>query len=211
MHRGRPVISRRTSNLWVGLVALILVLSVASCEAEEGEQEVASQAQTVKAENAEVGKTIEGQGWKVTLLDAPEQMKMVGGNVGADPMGIEKYLPGFSIDRRHLTDDDITAQGIYVIVSVEITNTSDEPQMVTRGVLQVVDSEAQEYGAARNLQHLVIVWTNEQWMDDAHLIVPSVPDPGVVREGPLVYDVPEDATGLKLVIAGTDATIDLGF
>ena len=33
----------------------------------------------------------------------------------------------------------------------------------------------------------------------------------VALDGPLIYEVPEDATGLKLVMRGTDETIDLGY
>ena len=200
-----------SAEVLLGLLALVVVLSVTSCGGQGGGQEAASEQQAVTAENAEIGKTLEGEIWKVTLLDAPVQMKKIGGDVGIDPRGIENYIPGFEVDGRHLTDDDITATGVYIAIPIEIENTTDEPQMVTRAMLKIVDAEGQEHVFAQNLQHMVCVWINERWMDDSHLIVPSVPDAGEVRQGPLVFDVPEDATGLKLVMEGADDTIDLGF
>ena len=210
---------RRTSltrwgraNVLLSLMAFMVVLSVASCGGQGGDQEAASEERTVKGENAETGKSLEGEIWKVTLVDAPEQMKVISGDIATDdPVGVAQYIPGFVTDRRHLTKDMITAAGIYVMVPVEISNISDEPQMVTRAMLKIVDAEGQEHVFAQNLQHLVCVWINERWMDDSHLIVPSVPDAGEVREGPLLFDVPEDATGLKLVMEGSDESIDLGF
>lgn len=211
MWRRRSLRDRGRASIQLGLLGLVVILGVMGCGGEGGGQEAAPEQQAVTAENAEVGKTLEGEVWRVTLVDAPVQMKMVGGDVGLDPRGIENYIPGFEVDGRHLTDDDITANGVYIAVPIEIANTTDEPQMVTRKVLKIVDSAGEEYVFAQNLQHLVYVWVNERWMDDNHLIVPSVPDAGEVRQGPLLFDVPEDATGLKLVMEGSDNTIDLGF
>ena len=33
----------------------------------------------------------------------------------------------------------------------------------------------------------------------------------VTREGPLIFDIPDDSTGLRLVMKGTEDSLDLGF
>ena len=194
-------------KLWIAIpFAMLLILSMASC----GEQDAASQAQTVKAENAEVGKSIEGAAWRVTLLEPPEQMKTVQGDIGST-RGAALHLVEFNIDGRSLGEEHVTAKGVYVMVPIELTNISEEPQMMSGTVLHVVDSEGQEYEGTGRLEHTVYVWTNERWMDETHELVPHVFDVGDVREGPVIFDIPEGATGLKLVMKDTDQTIDLGF
>ena len=210
MQRGRLTVSRNTIKRWVGLLVLMLVLSVVSCGGEGGQQGAASGAQTVKAENAEVGTSLEGEVWRVTLLERPEQMKTVQGPIGST-RGAALHLPGFNVDGRSLGEEHVTAKGMYVMVPIELTNISGEPQMMSGTVLQVVDSEAQEYGGTGRLEHTVYVWTNERWMDETHELVPHVFDVGDVREGPVIFDIPEDATGLTLKMKGTDEVIDLGF
>ena len=202
--------SESTIKHWVGLLVLMLVLSVVSCGGEGGDQGVASQARTVKAENAEVGNSIEGDVWQVTLLEPPEQMKTVQGDIGST-RGAALHLPGFNVDGRSLGEEHVTAKGVYLMVPIEITNISGEPQMMSGTVLHVIDSEAQEYEGAGRLEHIVHVWTNERWLNETHELVPHVFDVGDMREGPVIFDVPEDATGLTLVMKGTDETIDLGF
>ena len=44
-----------------------------------------------------------------------------------------------------------------------------------------------------------------------HQLIQFVFENGDARTGPLVFDVPADATGLKLTTEGTEETIDLGF
>lgn len=195
-----------TTKCWLALLSLLLLLSAVSC----GEQDAASQARTAKAENAEVGKSIEGAAWRVTLLEPPEQMKTVQGDIGST-RGAALHLVEFNIDGRSLGEEHVTAKGVYVMVPIELTNISDEPQMMSGSVLQVIDSKAQEHAGAGHLEHVVYVWTNERWLDKTHELVPYVFDVGDVREGPVIFDIPEDATGLTLKMKGTDEVIDLGF
>ena len=59
--------------------------------------------------------------------------------------------------------------------------------------------------------HYPHIYSDERWMKDENQLRQIVMDAGEAREGPLIYDVPEDATGLILVMEGTDETLDLGF
>lgn len=208
MVRGRLAVSGSASRRWAGLLALTLILGVVRCGGAGGEAEPAPETGIVKAEGAAIGETIEGAGWRVTLLDAPEQMKMLGGEVlGGE--GVGEYVDfGTGVS---YSDDDITADGVFLAVAVEITNISDEEQYLSSSTLQVMDSGGQGYKAGAYIEHTVFVWITERWMKTEHIIIPGVMDAGVTRQGPAIYDVPEDATGLALVIDGAEGSIDLGF
>lgn len=210
MWRERTVASRSTTRCWVGLLVLMLGLSAVSCGGQGGEEDVsAGAAAAVKAENAAIGTSIEGLGWRITLLEAPEQMKMIGGEVIGDASGVGKYvsLQG----AQSFSDDDVTADGVYVMAPIEITNTSDEDQYVSQSVLKVMDAGGQSYNSSGRIEHGVYVWITERWMDEENRLIPGVMVSGLTRQGPAIFDVPEDATGLVLMIDGVDDAIDLGF
>lgn len=195
------------SRRWVGLLALVLLLSLVGCGGAGRETEPAPETGIEKVEGAAVGETIEGAGWRVTLLDAPERMKMLGGEVlGGE--GVGEYVHfGTGVSYR---DDDVTADGVFLALAVEVTNMSDEEQYLSSSTLQVMDSGGQGYKAGAYIEHTVFVWITERWMKKENIIIPGVMNPGATVQGPAVYDVPEDATGLKLVIDGVEGSIDLG-
>ena len=199
----------RSGKCWVALLSLMVVLNAVGCGGQGGAEDVSGGAPAVKAENAAVGTSIEGEGWKVTLLDAPEQMKMIGGEVIGDASGVGKYvrLQG----GQSFSDDDVTAKGVYTMAPIEITNISDEALYVSQSVLKVMDADGQSYQAGGRIEHKVYVWITERWMKEEHELIPGVMDSGLTRTGPAIFDVPEDATGLVLMIEGADGTIDLGF
>ena len=197
------------TKFWMGLLGAMLLLTAASCGGQGGDQQAAAAQAVVKAENAAVGMSIEGQGWKVTLLDAPEQMKMIGGEVVGDAAGVGKYVALQS--GQSFSDDDITAAGVYVMAPIEITNISDEAQYVSQTVFKGMGADGQSYQAGGRIEHKVYVWLTERWMNEDHELIPGVVDAGQTRTGPTIFDVPEDATGLVLMIEGADDTIDLGF
>ena len=208
MVRGRLAASGSASRCCLGLLALALVLGVVGCGGAAGEAEPAPETGIVKAEGAAVGETIEGAGWRVKLLDAPERMKMLGGEVlGGEGVGEHVHF-GTGVSYR---DDDVTADGVFLALAVEVTNMSDEEQYLSSSTLQVMDSGGQGYKAGAYIEHTVFVWITERWMKKENIIIPGVMNPGVTVQGPAVYDVPEDATGLKLVIDGAEGSIDLGF
>ena len=188
---------------------LTVGLCVAGCGRQGGEEDVVDVAPAVKAENAAIGKTIEGEGWRITLLEAPEQMKRIGGEVIGDATGVGRYvsLQG----AQSFSDDDVTADGIYLMAPIEIANISGEDQYVSQSVLKVMDADGQSYKSCGRIEHSVYVWITERWMDLESILIPGVMVEGLTRQGPAIFDVPEDATGLLLMIDGVDETIDLGF
>lgn len=145
------------------------------------------------------------------MLDAPEQTKMIRGEVMGEAGGKADCATIFSERGMDFPYDDLTAEGIYVMVPVEITNVADELQMLTGSVLKVVDSAGQEHVAAGRLKHEAYVWATERWMGVVHELAPAVFNAEEMREGPLIFDVLEGATGLMLSIKGTDDAIGLGF
>ena len=208
MMRRERAMSGSACRRRLGLLALALVLGVVGCGGAAGDAAPGPETGIEKVAGAAVGETIEGAGWRVTLLDAPERMKMLGGEaLGGE--GVGEYVDfGTGVS---YSDDDITADGVFLALAVEVTNTSDEEQYLSSGTLQVMDSSGQGYKAGAYIEHTVFVWITERWMKKEHIIIPGVMDPGVTRQGPAIYDVPEDATDLKLVIDGAEGSINLGF
>ena len=208
MRNGRLGVWGSTARAGVGLLALMLVVGAASCGGG-GAGEAPVLELVVKAEDAAVGETIISDAWEVTLLDAPEQMERVGNESMGDLlqyMGEGTFQGGQS-----LSDVDVTAKGVYIVCGIEIVNISDEAQYLSTTVLKVVDSAGEEYFAEGRVPHVVYVWITERWMDKSNELIPGVMEIGEPREGPVIFDVPEDATGLVLMIEGADGTIDLGF
>ena len=154
------------------------------------------------ADSAEVDKTLEAQGWVVTLVEPPEQRKEVGsGDVSVVTGHYEQY--GFT--------SVATAEGWWLILGLEVTNDTGDMALVPTKLLKVTDAQGREYQLQGKMVHLPVIWTDESWMKDESYLFSDVVDNRVTLTGPLVFDVPEDATGLKLVMKGIDETIDLGF
>ena len=98
---------------------------------------------------------------------------MIGGEVLGAAGGKADFVTIFAQRGMDFRYDDLTAEGVYVMVPVEITNVADELQMMTGSVLKVVDSEGQEHAAAGRLEHVAYVWVTERWMDDVHGLAPA--------------------------------------
>ena len=176
-------------------LAIWLCLTLASaCSSENATPEGKT------ADSAVLGKTIEAQGWVVTLVDPPEQRKEVG---EADVHYEEWEEYGFP--------SIATTEDLWLILSTEVTNDTGEMALLSKRLLKVMDAQGREYELAGKMVHWPLIWVDVRWMKEESYFLGDVIDNGVTLEGPLIYEVPEDATGLKLVMAGTEETIDLGF
>ena len=197
--------SRSITWCRLGLIALTLALSVMGCASEGGEQESGPQELVVKAENAEVGKTLEAQGWSISLVDQPEQAKQVGSGAAAAMTDEADGFGGRSGVRE--------AVGVWLILPVEMVNSTGEMAFFPKSLLMVADAGGGEYPPAKAREAVApLINADERWeSQEKNQLIQWVFDTDVARQGPMVFDVPEDATGLKLAMEGTGETIDLGF
>jgi hypothetical protein len=181
------------------LTACLLLACVAGLTACAGDATPTSSA-VVRAENTELGQTIAPENWVITLIEPPEQLKLMGERVEGGG-----WWSNYSREGANL------AEGKFVIVPVELTNDTDEERMFPQLMLKVIDAQGREYAMSLLPAHHIYIWTTERWMDDENQLVQNVYDPGRTREGPIIFDVAEDATGLRMTADGSDESIDLGF
>ena len=193
-----PASCRNTNHVAMLLALLVLV----GC----GEQATPT-APLEKAENAEVGKSGRSDAWEITLLDAPYKDEIVG-----DEEQGENEQMGYVV-----TDVFIPVaqepDGIWLILPVRITNIGESENAFLLGGLHILDDQGREIPVGGRLVHSSAIWIHDpdRWGSDENQLLPSFFLAGQAREGPAVFDVPLDATGLKLAMKGSDETIDLGF
>ncbi|MBV7327467.1 hypothetical protein KFU94_04240 [Chloroflexi bacterium TSY] len=156
----------------------------------------------VPAENAAVGKTILSDDWEITLLDQPSKDGVIGDEPEANIQTISQYEQAAR-----------TADGVWVIVPIKLVNVGNEENMLMQTTIQIEDDQGRQYKIGDRLVHHAQVWLSdvERWGDRSNQLVQNVQDTGVEREGPAIFDVADDATGLRLILKGTDESIDLGF
>ena len=169
-------------------VVIVLVLTMGGCATPRS-----AGASVTVAEDAEIGKTIRTQDFELTLIEAPETATKVGSEIVGG--------------RRYLYDAD----GIFIIVPFRLTNDSGELKMLSASLLEVRDVQGRKFPLKQAYHHLGYIWTEERWMDERHLLPQNPMDPGLTREGPLIFDVAVDSEGLVMTAEGTEDTIALGF
>ena len=185
-------------NVAVSLVVVLSAVSLTGC----GDRATRAP-EMVTAEGAEVGKTVEAQGWIITLIEPPLQAEKVGsgtGDVYDQAAGEEGSEAGTRI-----------ADGIWLILPVELTNQTGDMAFLPSKLPKVTDAQGREFELEGRATHLPYVNASERWGKRENQLVQNVIDAGATLEGPLIYDVAKDATGLRLIMEGADASIDLGF
>ena len=183
----------------VCLAALVCALSLPAC-AGGG----TATPPTTKAEDGEVGKSLQSEGWVITLVDQPEMSKQVGSGTAVERTDMGEEGGGRSGMR--------IAEGMWLVLTVEVTNDTGDLAMFPSKLLMVTDAQGGEYGLAGLKVHAPLINADDRWEDQQqNQLVQWVFDDGGLRGGPFVFDVPEDVTGLKLTAKGTDDAIDLGF
>lgn len=184
-------------SVLVGLVIWLCVSVIAACG---GEADPTTEANT--ADSADVGKSLQAQGWVVTLADQPELHKEVGSGTGAGVgMGTE------GVGRSGVKE----AEGLWLVLPVELSNETGDLALFPMKLTTVADGQGNSYALQPMPVHSSLVWADERWGKIENQLVNNVLEAEVTYEGPLVYDVAEDATGLKLIMEGTDETFNLGF
>ena len=190
---------RGTATRWAGLLTLSLVLSLSACGGD-----TTPTPETITTDAGEVGESLESGGWTVTLVAPPELTKQLGSGAAGE----------MTVD----SDDGYgragvrIAEGMWLILTVEVTNSTGDLAMLRKDLLKVADAQGGEYAHAGITVHAPLINADERWEgQEKNQLVHWVFHTGNARQGPMVFDVLEDATGLRLVMEGTDETIDLGF
>jgi len=176
------------------LVVVWPALTLLGCAPEATEP--ASAVKT--SDSAEIGTSIEARQWQVTLIDSPMLMKRASGGVGANTWDTQE--PGVD-----------TATGIWLVCPVRVTNNADELRMMPWKLFVATDEQGRQFSMTNKPAHIIHIWSTERWMSDDHQLIQNTLDVGESREGPLLFDVSEDSTGLRLTAEGIEASINLGF
>jgi hypothetical protein len=138
---------------------------------------------TADTQNVDIGIPLQAGDWKVELLKPPEKIKVMG-------------------------KGDITyqAEGEFLVVFAKVNNHGQVMQVVGRDLFIVRDGKGQEYNPVKSAVQIAYVLQ--------HGMEPSLDSPlaaGESRDSVVIFDVPSDATGLTLGLAGTQDILKLGF
>ena len=90
-----------------------------------------------------------------------------------------------------LTNEVRTAKGKYLVLEVDVTNTSKRTDSLENSSLKVKDSQGRTYQEDFSVKSSLI-WNNKKKFDDGLIL------PGMTSKELLVYDILEDAQGLTL-------------
>ena len=164
------------------LLCLVFALAAAACGGGGG-------GEAADAEAIDLSATIEGDGWKVNLADAPEKHLILGkGNI------------------TYQAEDE----NIYLLVFLDLSNTGTVLKVVDRSLLQVRDAAGNEYSASISA-HQVAYLEQDGSKEGYSIVLDSPLQPGKSRRGVVTFLVPDSATGLQLMFKDFDGTIELGF
>lgn len=101
-----------------------------------------------------------------------------------------------------------TAQGIYYVISVKIDNNGKDTKTINASDFNVVDNQGRKFDYSNDGQMAM-----EESTGTTDLFLQQI-QPGLSITGKIIFDVPKDATGLRLLAQGglfTDGvSIDLG-
>jgi len=133
---------------------------------------------------ADIDKTLSAEGWDVTLTAVPETTNVVGE-----------------------TGITYQAKGIYQIVFLRVTNNNDDIMLFPPDLVKLRDAEGNEYPPTSSTAQFAYLQSHS----DLDLLIDSPVKPGETRNTLLIFDVPNKAQGLVLVMRGVDDTINLGY
>ncbi len=163
-------------------LCLVFALAAAACGGGGG-------GEAADAETIDLSATIEGDGWKVNLADAPEKHLILGkGNITYQAEN----------------------ENIYLLVFLDLSNTGTVLKVVDRSLLQVRDAAGNEYSASISA-HQVAYLEQDGSKEGYSIVLDSPLQPGKSRRGVVTFLVPDSATGLQLMFKDFDGTIELGF
>lgn len=167
------------------LLMLFCSLCVTACGKGASKTGVSGPASAGVSGKTEVGKVVKAGDWEIAVTGPAEKVKVVG-----------------------QTEINITyqASGIYVVVPVKVANVGKEMAVVPRELLTVKDGQGREFQACHSTIQAAYILPRK--MD---LLLDSPLGQGATRETVALFDVPTNATGLRMCLQGTDTSVELGF
>lgn len=129
----------------------------------------------------DLGETIPTGDWEIAIARPPEKLLVMGTG-----------------------DVVLRAEGIYVIVPIEATNLGEEMEIVPWEQVWVRDSQGREFDAGGVGIHAA--YAIPRGIGFSYPV-----NPGESRDTIIVFDVPTDATGLRMTTDETEETLALGF
>lgn len=183
----------------LAVLAVVLMGSVVACGKQEG-QDVQPK---FLEEGTEVNASLRSDKWEVTVV----------GLAGKDTIvGDEGEDAGLAQVTQYESSAQHAKRGVWIIIPVRIRNLGEENLLYSR-VLKLVDNQGNEYPLDhRHVHHSFIFFTRpEEYGSDDNMIIQNVFDSGEERLGPAIFDVPVEATGLKLVMEDAEGSIATGY
>ena len=174
---------------WIGLVLLeCIVAGVVACEHQPSLHE--------EVKDPDVGKTIASQGWIVTLYSDPYSSGQIGEG---------------TFDVYHDFDDAVVQpEGVFLMIPIRVVSEQEEMLFFPKALFALTDSQGREFPQASYEAHLSHVNQAERWDGARNMLIRNWIDPGGTLEGPLIFDVAEDTSGLRLQVEGAEDSFDLG-
>ena len=179
-------------------VLTVFMLGVAGC----GGSAPAGDAGVRTAGDASVGASIEVQDWLVTLVAPPELRERVG------EMGWQDTVYG---EGEWIPEGAGEAEGVWLVCTVELTNNGEEMRMLSGKLLAVTDAQGREFSMTSQSAHFIQIWSTEGWAVPDNQTLQNPIEAGAMLEGPVIFDVAKDSTGLRLTGEGIEESIGLGF
>ncbi len=133
--------------------------------------------------------SIESDGWAVHLAEVPEKHLILGkGNI------------------TYQAENDNT----YLIVFINVSNTSSTLKVMDRDLLLVRDGSGTQYKATKSA--LQVAYLEQDGSKDGYTVVLDSPlQPGKNRLGVVTFEIPDAAADLVLTFKDTDLALPLGF
>jgi len=134
---------------------------------------------------ADISKSVVVEGWKITLTGVPDEAPVVGtGGV------------------THAAQN-----GTFVIIPATVTNQNTDILLFPDGLLVLKDSQGREFPPTGSTPQFAYL----QAQPDKDMLMDSPVPAGGTRDTVLIFDVPEDARGLVMVVKPTGDTFKLGY
>ncbi len=181
----------------IGIIGLFIVIGVIGAIAGSGKKETSTTPATSPSSNQPT-QSIQKQEETTAKVGEPvEDSKLAFTVISIDTAG--------SLGNQFTRRD---AQGVFYVITLKIENKSDSTKTIDSSMLTLVDSQNRKFD--RSIEAQIAKGLSQGKVD---LFLQQV-QPGLSVTGDIVFDLPKDVTGLRLVVKGAlfsgGKKIDLG-